>query len=751
MASLTSSIRAPLLLFFCLFALVLPSAAEKKLETDSLNSCQANSGFTASLFNLRYTPSKNSLEVNISAVSTIQARVIFDVAISAYGFQFYSLILDPCKLELPGFCPMVSGNLDDPFSLTVPSETAKVVPGIAYTFPDIDAKVRVYINATDGPMAGQSVACLEADVSNGQTVDLIGVKWASAIVAGLALVSSAFLSGLGHSNAASHVAATALALTSYFQSQAILGLVGISLPPVVQSWTQDFQWSLGIVNVDFLQTIFTWYQRSTGGTAARIIDTLNTVSVQVQKRSEPLITPSIGLFKRAEALMPRPVPNLVTGVVQHEIVRTSYGTYIVYGIQRVAFRAGIETTNIFLTGIVSFYVVMLFAAILVGLFKGACELAVKARLIKSDAFLDFRNGWITVLKGILFRITLIGYAPVTILSLWEFTQRDSAAEVLLAVFFLLYVNIGLFWASYKLIRIAQRSVALHKNPAYILFSDPQTLNKWGFLYIQFRASAYYFIVPVLGYTVLKAFFIAFAQNAGTVQGIALLLIEAGALIGAAVLRPWMDKKTNSFNIAICAVNFINAIFLLIFTNIFDQPAIVTGVIGVVLWILNAATTLVLLLVLIISTAIVFFTDNPDGRYKFMADDRTSFMKSQSQLATTGELDALAMTARGEKPGYGSGIDDSESLEPPSFRQGSRSRPQSMNRDSMNRDSTNQAIPSVATASSGSVQNERARYSVDQHTSFLPADGEISRTASPSNHSVTRAQNASPWQRGAGYE
>ncbi|KAI1168859.1 hypothetical protein F5B18DRAFT_597020 [Nemania serpens] len=746
MASLTSLIRAPLLLLFCLFALVLPSAAVRKLETDSLNSCQANSGFTASLFNLRYTPSKNSLEVNISAVSTIQARVIFDVAISAYGFQFYSLVLDPCKLELAGFCPMVSGNLDDPFSLTVDPETAKVVPGIAYTFPDIDAKVRVYINATDGPMAGQSVACLEADVSNGQTVDLIGVKWASAIVAGLALVSSAFLSGLGHSNAASHVAATALALTSYFQSQAIVGLVGIPLPPVVQSWTQDFQWSLGIVNVDFLQNIFTWYQRSTGGTAARIIDTLNTVSVQVQKRSEPLIVPSIGLFKRAEALVPRSVSTHLSGVVQRGIVRTSYGTYIVYGIQRVAFRAGIETTNIFLTGIVSFYIVMLFAAILVGLFKGACELAAKARWIKSDAFSDFRNGWITVLKGILFRITLIGYAPVTILSLWEFTQRDSAAEVLLAVFFLLYVNIGLIWAAYKLIRIAHRSVALHKNPAYILYSDPQTLNKWGFLYIQFRASAYYFIVPVLGYTVLKAFFIAFAQNAGTVQGIALLLIEAGALIGAAVLRPWMDKKTNSFNIAICAVNFINAIFLLIFTNIFDQPAIVTGVIGVALWILNAATTLVLLLVLIISTAIVFFTDNPDGRYKFMADDRTSFMKSQSQLAATGELDALAATARGEKPGYGSGIDDTESLEPPSFRQGPRSRPHSITRDSINK-----AIPSVATASSSTVQNDRARYSVDQHTSFLPPDGEISRTASPSNHSVSRAQNASPWQRGAGYE
>jgi hypothetical protein len=33
----------------------------------------------------------------------------------------------------------------------------------------------------------------------------------------------------------------------------------------------------------------------------------------------------------------------------------------------------------------------------------------------------------------------------------------------------------------------------------------------------------------------------------------------------------MDKKTNGFNIAIAAVNFVSAIFLLVFTNIFNQP------------------------------------------------------------------------------------------------------------------------------------------------------------------------------------
>jgi hypothetical protein len=258
MVSLTSSsslIRAPLVLLVCLFALVLPATASKKLETNSLNSCQANSGFTASLFNLRYQPSTGQAEINISAISTVEASVKFDIAISAYGYQFYHLVIDPCEFGLAGFCPMVSGNLDDPFTLPIDAKAASIIPGIAYTFPDIDAKVRVYINATTGPMAGHSVACLEANVSNGQTVDLIGVKWASAIVAGLALASSALLSGLGHSNAASHVAATALALTSYFQSQAMVGLVGIPLPPVVQSWTQDFQWSMGIVNTGFCKLI----------------------------------------------------------------------------------------------------------------------------------------------------------------------------------------------------------------------------------------------------------------------------------------------------------------------------------------------------------------------------------------------------------------------------------------------------------------------------------------------------------------
>jgi hypothetical protein len=244
---------------------------------------------------------------------------------------------------------------------------------------------------------------------------------------------------------------------------------------------------------------------------------------------------------------------------------------VLYGIERVGFKARIETTNIFFTGYTFFIIFVLFTVIGVLAFKYICEGLVKAGKMKSDKFVDFRNGWQTVLKGILFRIVLIGFPQMMMLSFWELTQRDSAGLVVLAILTMLTMIGILAWASSKVVRIAQRSIAMHKNPAYILYSDPIALNKWGFLYVQFKAAAYWFIIPWLGYLLIKAMFVGLAQSSGKAQAIALVLIEAALLVGVSVLRPWMDKKTNGFNIAIAAVNFLSSFFLLMFTEIFKQP------------------------------------------------------------------------------------------------------------------------------------------------------------------------------------
>ncbi|KAI9810429.1 MAG: hypothetical protein M1826_003620 [Phylliscum demangeonii] len=627
----------------------LPSAgAVRVVESKSLSSCQADSKFTASLFNVAFTPDNRSVSVDAIGVSSIDGNVTAEIEVIAYGYVAVRQTVDPCKLKLSGLCPMSTGKIDLTSTFQLKGDDiVNRVPGITYTVPDLDGIVRVYINSTK---TGTRVACLQASLSNQKTVYQRGVGWATAVIAGMGLVASAITSGLGHSNTAAHIAANALSLFGYFQAQAMIGMASANLPPIVQSWTQNFEWSMGIMNVGFMQTIFTWYQRATGGSPASLLSSLSTTSVEVQKRS----------LDAVDRLLMRAHHQLVRRANNDGATNALSATTVVRGIKRVAFHAGIESTNLFMTGL-AFYIIFVIAVILaVAIFKGVCELCVRAGWFKSNKFQEFRHGWKTVLKGILFRLTLIGYPQMVVLCLWEVTQRDSASEVVLALSFFIGMTLTLSWAALKVTRIAKRSVTLHKNPAYILYSDPVALNKWGFLYVQFRATAYYFIVPVLGYTLVKGAFIALSQGNAVVQAVALLLIELALLVAASILRPWMDKKVNIFNLSIAVVNVLNAIFLLFFTNVFNLPGIVNGVMGVIFFVVNAVFALVILVLVLVSTLYAIFSKNPDTRYQPMRDDRASFTKSQSQLNT--ELDALGATARGhlQVPYKGRDLDDDAS-------------------------------------------------------------------------------------------
>lgn len=289
---------------------------------------------------------------------------------------------------------MNTGVIDIQSNIAIPPSVEKDIPSIAYGVPDLDGLVKVYIK---NKVTGISEACVEAELSNGKTVDQKGVGWATAVIAGLALLASAVTSGLGHSNTAAHVAANALSLFGFFQAQAIIGMTAVPLPPIVASWTQNFQWSLGIIRVDFLESICTWYQRATGGTPSTLLSTLNTESVQVQKRS---LDVGKNIMRAAHALSKRTNTSATASAAK---------VIIVSGIKRVGFRAKIETTNIFLTGLIFFMIFVFLTALCVMLFKGFCEIAVKAGWFKGDKFEDFRTGWKIVLKGILFR--LVSHEP----------------------------------------------------------------------------------------------------------------------------------------------------------------------------------------------------------------------------------------------------------------------------------------------------------------------------------------------------
>ncbi|KAF2267156.1 TRP-domain-containing protein [Lojkania enalia] len=728
-------------------AAALPLAsAERIIFSQSLNPCQENSGLSATLFNVAFTPNNRSLGFNIQGVSEISGRVNASLELLVYGYAAVNENLDPCEnKDLEPMCPMNAGKLDINSNIEIPSDVMSRIPGIFYTIPDLDAVVRIKISDADSQ---EQLACVEAELSNGHSVDQKAVAWVTAIIAGLGLVASAITSGLGHSNTAAHVAANAMSLFGFFQAQALFGMCAMPLPPIVAAWTQNFQWSMGIIRVGFLQRMATWYQRSTGGTPTTYLSQLSTISVEVQK------------VKRALDATTRMLGRLLARSNAGTTNAQNQDRIILHGIRRVGFKARIETTNIFFTGYTFFIIFVMFVVLGVVAFKFICEGLVKAGKMKSDKFVDFRNGWQTVLKGIMYRVILIGFPQMVVLCFWELTQRDSAGEVVLAIFTLITMICILGWASSKVIRIAQRSITMHKNPAYILYSDPVSLNKWGFLYVQFKAAAYYFIVPILGHVLIKGMFVGLAQGSGVVQAVALVLIEAGLLIGVSVMRPYMDKKTNGFNIAIAAINFLSAIFLLVFSNVFNQPGIVTGVMGVIFFVYNAAFALVLLLMVLVASGFAVFTKNPDTRYQPMRDDRGSFIKSQTQLTT--ELDALGATARGEGKGTHSynkprsGIDDDDdSL---SISSADRERQLAIKEGGFTehyqpdppRSPMSASMPmSQDPSPSSNPPSYYGRASPAPSGSYGAPYG---RAGSLRNEPTYRAaNNSSPWQRGAGYD
>ena len=387
------SIPGPKALLTTALALLPLASAERLLTSTSLNQCSTgtgiSSGFTANLFNVVFTPDNRTLSYNIVAISSLSQRVIAELNVIAYGLVAVNKTIDPCtESDFASLCPLFPGSTTLNSNSQLPQDVINIIPGITYAVPDLDARVRVYLKDRTSLAV---VACVEAELSNGQTVDQEGVQWTTAVIAGLGLLASAVTSGLGHSNTAAHVAANALSLFGFFQAQAIVGMTAVEMPPIVQSWTQDFQWTMGIVRVGFMQTVCTWYQRATGGTPSTILSNLAVQSVSVQKRA----------IEGVNRLMSRGLGDLIA---KRDTSTSTQQQITVRGIQRVGFRAVIEPTNIFLTGLGFFVAFIVAVALIVSLFKVFCEIASKRGWMKDDKFQDFRNGWRIVLKGILFRI-----------------------------------------------------------------------------------------------------------------------------------------------------------------------------------------------------------------------------------------------------------------------------------------------------------------------------------------------------------
>lgn len=246
------SVGASILLAFPILA-----GAVRLIESSALEQCDVNSNLTASLFNVVFTPDNNTVTLDVVGDSFLEGNVTLRIVAVVYGYTILTETLDPCTLGIPQMCPLTEMPLEfDNTYTNISNSFISRIPSIAYGVPDLDATVTVFITAVDNP--GVDVACLRTRLSNGKTVNHSAVGWATAVVAGIGLLTSGVVSGMGHLNTATHIVVYALSLFNYFQAIAIIGLCAVPLPPIVQAWTQDFAWSVGIIRVGFLQKLASW-------------------------------------------------------------------------------------------------------------------------------------------------------------------------------------------------------------------------------------------------------------------------------------------------------------------------------------------------------------------------------------------------------------------------------------------------------------------------------------------------------------
>lgn len=621
--------------------------AKRSLSATSLVTCMENSQISPSYFNVTFNPDNRALQYNVDLTTEISANVTAHVQIFAYGFAIIDEDIDMCSLNWKQFCPLYPGSLQIESIEYISASYTDQIPGIAYTVPDIDAvvKVNVYDKKT-----GELLSCLQSSFTNGKTVSQTGIKWATAVIAGLGLLMAALLSTFGNSNAASHISVNAVSLFLYFQSVVVVSMQNVErVPPIASSWAENLAWSMGLIEVGFMQKIFRWYIQSTGGSPdTYFLGSTSQILVQRAKRflrnlhdfavNDNLILPGI---KRSLDFSLSSNQNLI----------------VFRGIERIGYDSHIEPTSIVVTGLTFFVLCGFCLIVLIYFVKLATVLLIRMKKMNPNRLSHFRKSSGTIVKGSLLRYIFIGFTQVVILSLWEFTVNDSPAVIVIAALALIMTLGVIGFSIWKTQKIGRLSREKFLNPAALLYGDSKILHKYGFCYTMFHAEMYWFGVVLIIHAFVKAVFIGLCQGSGKASTIVLFVLDLAYMIYLFVKKPYMDKSTNVLHYCMAVVITINSFLFMFFSDVFGQAAPVASIMGWVFFILNAAFSFVLLVMIIVFILLAVLSKNPDARFAPAKDDRTSFQRKSSvkharsekslnaQARTQNELLALGAAAQ----------------------------------------------------------------------------------------------------------
>ncbi|KAJ1928157.1 hypothetical protein IWQ60_002324 [Tieghemiomyces parasiticus] len=526
------------------------TSSYKELQINRFSNCDSSLPVQFDIPVVNYIPNSNQFDLRLTVDS--QQEVTdgeTTIVLNALGRDLITDITSTCSLAASQ-CPMNTGQQQLNRIITVPSNLVSMAKNfLAAPGVNIDGQVTM----RDG--TGTQIGCLNFSLESQKSFTNVVVPAIIGTVLGLAAlltftssldlaapggeVAAAAAASVGGAGAALPFEGVALAMSAAGKADAFSGPVpnvvdvlsfaqlvatsaalGIQYPLLYQQFAGNFGWSLGIVRLPGLESLF---NRLAPGTeeAARL------------------------LYRAFSAADVSRADNTTTLSLEPTAV----------GITRYAALAGIPSQQIFLNMFAVFMIVLLIALGFCLIVRLIVAIIVHFRPFR---FLALRRYFFHWTSGIFMQAFLMAYLPLAAVSFYQVTSGPrQAGQMAFAYIFLI--------GPCCLLVVALSFILFRAGPDRLYEEDPY-LYAYGPLYSSYVVHNYGFFVALFAYKIVQASVLGTAGHAGIAQVGVLVGCELVYLALLLIRRPHVRPFERRMNTAVGAARLINVGLLFAFVT-----------------------------------------------------------------------------------------------------------------------------------------------------------------------------------------
>ncbi|KAH6608608.1 transient receptor potential ion channel [Trichoderma cornu-damae] len=565
----------------CMAAMLMTGVMGDILRTTGFTDCGSLPSITIQQLSITYDNDAGTITFNIEGTRTDSQNITASLDVTAYGVNAFSTHFNPCdpKTMVAEMCPLPNGSFTVRGTQQVPAQYASMIPGIAFDVPDISAQATLKLNTLDGSSV---VACIQAQVTNGKTINVPAVSYVAAGIAGVSLVASgmsaagAAMSGggaAGPSTGAASLSPSFTEVAGWFQGMAMNGMLSVNYPPIYRNFAKNFAFSVGLIPWNGLLGSIDDFRAKTGGnlTEDSVAYLRNlTMSIQQGGQASGSAASVVARLARREADASSSAGD---GGFSSQVEQT------ISGIKNFAESLSVPKSDVFMTALL--IVAIVIASIVTGVLLVKVILEAWSLYGKfPESLTGFRKHyWRSIARAITSLILLL-YGVWVLYCVFQFTLGDSwAAKLLAGLSLALFTGVLVFFG-YKIWSTAHRLKAEHGD-AGRLYEDKKNWIKYSMFYEAYQKSYWWLFIPVIVYTFVKGCLLAAGDGHGMAQTIISFIVESAMLALLVFTRPYERRSSNMINIFIAVVRVLSVICVFIFVdelNVQQTTQTVTGVI-----------------------------------------------------------------------------------------------------------------------------------------------------------------------------